>query len=104
MSDPVLLHTNICASELRGGGKNSVGTERVLFSEHAHYAPEEMAARFAELVQQGYHLTISVLAYKDKRKPVVSQREQFRVPRCDCHNCPEYAAAVDRLVTTEATP
>ncbi|MCC6454167.1 MAG: hypothetical protein IT328_04440 [Caldilineaceae bacterium] len=99
-----LLHVNIHETELSGGGKKSAGTYRVIANQHGHLLPDELTARLAELIDEGYRLTITVLATRDKRKAaIVLHDEHYMIPRCDRHNCPEYATAMDRLSELEQT-
>ncbi len=73
-----LVWTTVDATELKGGGRKSAGTECLVIRDFAEESVEELAGRIKVLFEEGFLVDVFVCAFRDRRKPDVSG--SFPVP------------------------
>lgn len=81
------IHTLISRTTLRYGGKKSPGKDYHEPQELYHFSADELAGYLQLMLDDGWHLTLTVLAQKDERRQVAKDR--FPTPADSCPGCME---------------
>jgi hypothetical protein len=63
-----MTHVLLSRTTERYGGRKSAGRLVTEPEELHHWTPQELAEQVAELESEGWHLTVTILAHKDKRR------------------------------------
>ena len=80
-----MIHALVSKFTARYGGRKSPGRDDVGPQEMYHWTPDEAAQHLAALEADGWHLTVTVLAFQDKRRDVA--RERYPAPIEFCEEC-----------------
>jgi hypothetical protein len=98
--DPIILHCNAQTVEVSHTAKGAA--YKVIAEHHDHLSPLELAGVCQVLDAEGYRLTISIMALKEKRKKTVGDA-LLGQQVCTEDSCKMYAEAIQRHGNLEET-